>query len=75
MKGHTLMQLEGIGQPVFGNFPRFGQARHDRAIAHKAGKPLKDVQVEHRVDRACGGGCRIKMWRLKLHCDGDVVFG
>ena len=45
VKGNPLTQLEGIGQPVFGNFPRFCQPRHDRAIAHEAGQTFENIGI------------------------------
>jgi hypothetical protein len=73
MERHARVQIEGVAQPILGNLPAFREARTHRPIRPEPRQPLEHVGIEHLVDGARGGTCRVKMRRFKLQSDREVA--
>ena len=66
------MQVEGVGQPVLGDLPAFGEAGDDAAVGGEARQALEHVGIDHFVDRRGGFGRRVEAGRLEHEADLDV---
>ena len=74
MEGDTVLEREGVDQPVGGNRPASGQLRSDRAGLVDPRQSLEDVGVDDLVDGRGGAGGGVEVRRLRVTPNVRVSF-
>ena len=73
MERHAVVEHEGIGQPVIGNFPALCEAGDNGSICHEPRQALKHIRIQYGINglRCTTRGVKVRWFQL----DGDSDAG